>query len=229
PPPARGRRATSMSATIRLTTAQALVRYLAALRVITGHGLEPLFGGVFAIFGHGNVAGIGEALYRHRKELPTFRAHNEQAMAHAAIAYAKAHFRRRMMACTTSIGPGATNLLTAAALAHVNRLPVLFLPGDVFISRAPDPVLQQVEDFHDGGISANDCFKPVSRYFDRIVTPSQLLTALPRAVSVLTDPAQCGPVTLALPQDVQAAAYDYPEAFFAPTLVRIRAPLPEAV
>ena len=150
-------------------------------------------------------------------------------MAHAAIAYAKAHFRRRMMACTTSIGPGATNLITAAATAHVNRLPVLFLPGDVFVSRAPDPVLQQVEDFHDGGISANDCFKPVSRYFDRIVAPSQLLTALPRAIAVLTDPAQCGPVTLALPQDVQAQAYDYPEEFFAPTLVRIRAPLPEAV
>ena len=125
-------------------------------------------------------------------------------MAHAAIAFAKAHFRRRMMACTTSIGPGATNLITAAATAHVNRLPVLFLPGDVFVSRAPDPVLQQVEDFHDGGVSANDCFKPVSRYFDRIVAPSQLLTALPRAIAVLTDPAQCGPVTLALPQDVQA-------------------------
>ena len=171
--------------------------------------------------------GVGEALYRHRAALPTYRAHNEQAMAHAAIAFAKANFRRRMMACTTSIGPGATNLVTAAATAHVNRLPVLFLPGDVFVSRAPDPVLQQIEDFHDGGVSANDCFKPVSRYFDRIVAPSQLLTALPRAIAVLTDPAQCGPVTLALPQDVQAEAYDYPEAFFAPTLVRIRAPLPE--
>ena len=132
------------------------------------HG-EPLFAGVWAIFGHGNVAGVGEALYAHRDALPTYRAHNEQAMAHAAIAFAKAHFRRRMMACTTSIGPGATNLVTAAATAHVNRLPVLFLPGDVFVSRAPDPVLQQIEDFHDGGVSANDCFRPVSRYFDRIV------------------------------------------------------------
>ena len=129
----------------------------------------PLFGGVFAIFGHGNVAGIGEALYAHRDVLPTYRAHNEQAMAHAAIAYAKANMRRRMMACTTSIGPGATNLVTAAALAHVNRLPVLLLPGDIFVSRAPDPVLQQVEDFQDGTVSANDCFEPVSRYFDRIV------------------------------------------------------------
>ena len=215
--------------TIRLTMAQALVRFLAAQGTLCDGREVPLFAGVWAIFGHGNVAGVGEALYRHREALPTYRAHNEQAMAHAAIAFAKAHFRRRMMACTTSIGPGATNLITAAATAHVNRLPVLFLPGDVFVSRAPDPVLQQVEDFHDGGISANDCFKPVSRYFDRIVAPSQLLTALPRAIAVLTDPAQCGPVTLALPQDVQAEAYDYPEAFFAPTLVRIRAPLPDPV
>ncbi len=215
--------------TLRLTMAQALVRFLAAQGTICDGREVPLFAGVWAIFGHGNVAGVGEALYRHRAALPTYRAHNEQAMAHAAIAFAKAHFRRRMMACTTSIGPGATNLITAAATAHVNRLPVLFLPGDVFVSRAPDPVLQQIEDFHDGGISANDCFKPVSRYFDRIVAPSQLLTALPRAIAVLTDPAQCGPVTLALPQDVQAEAYDYPEAFFAPTLVRIRAPLPDPV
>jgi 3D-(3,5/4)-trihydroxycyclohexane-1,2-dione acylhydrolase (decyclizing) len=188
----------------------------------------PLFGGVWAIFGHGNVAGIGEALYRHRKELPTYRAYNEQAMAHAAIAYAKAHFRRRIMACTTSIGPGATNLVTAAALAHVNRLPVLFFPGDIFVSRAPDPVLQQVEDFHDGGVSANDCLKPVSRYFDRLVQPGQLLTALPRAIQVLTDPALCGPVTLALPQDVQAMAFDYPQVFFEPQTIVFRALPPDA-
>jgi 3D-(3,5/4)-trihydroxycyclohexane-1,2-dione acylhydrolase (decyclizing) len=204
---------------VRLTTAQALVRYLAALHTGAGNARVALFGGVFAIFGHGNVAGIGEALYRHREALPTYRAHNEQAMAHIAIAYAKAHMRRRMMACTTSIGPGATNLLTAAALAHVNRLPVLFLPGDVFMSRAPDPALQQVEDFHDGGVSANDCFKPVSRYFDRIAYPAQLLTALPRAIRVLTDAALCGPVTLALPQDVQTMAYDFPEDFFSPSAV----------
>ncbi len=214
--------------TLRLTMAQALVRFLAAQGTICDGREVPLFGGVWAIFGHGNVAGLGEALHRHRAELPTYRAHNEQAMAHAAIAYAKAHFRRRMMACTTSIGPGATNLITAAATAHVNRLPVLLLPGDVFVSRSPDPVLQQVEDFHDGGISANDCFRPVSRYFDRIVAPSQLLTALPRAIAVLTDPALCGPVTLALPQDVQAQAWDFPAAFFAPTIVRVRAPVPEA-
>jgi 3D-(3,5/4)-trihydroxycyclohexane-1,2-dione acylhydrolase (decyclizing) len=224
-------RAYAAAGTIRLTMAQALVRYLAALRAKTGlahAGEAPLFGGVFAIFGHGNVAGVGEALYRHRAELPTYRAHNEQAMAHAAIAYAKANMRRRMMACTTSIGPGATNLVTAAALAHVNRLPVLLLPGDTFSSRAPDPVLQQVEDFHDGGASANDCLKPVSRYFDRIMRPEQLLTALPRAIAVLTDPALCGPVTLALPQDVQTMAYDFPEAFFAPQTVLFRAPPADA-
>src|SRR5438874_9681809 len=223
-------KSSAATGTIRLTTAQALVRYLAALTADTGLpdvGTAPLFGGVFAIFGHGNVAGLGEALYHHRAELSTYRAHNEQAMAHTAIAYAKAHMRRRMMACTTSIGPGATNLVTAAALAHVNRLPVLLLPGDVFVSRAPDPVLQQVEDFHDGGASANDCFKPVSRYFDRIMHPEQLLTVLPRAIHVLTDPALCGPVTLALPQDVQTFAYDFPEAFFAPATVLFHAPVPD--
>ena len=160
--------------------------------------------------------------------LTTYRAHNEQAMAHAAIAYAKANMRRRMMACTTSIGPGATNMVTAAALAHVNRLPVLLLPGDVFVTRAPDPVLQQIEDFQDGTVSANDCFRPVSRYFDRIMHPAQLLVALPRAVRVLTDPALCGPVTLALPQDVQTMAYDYPAEFFAPTPVRFAAHAPVA-
>ena len=215
-----------MSKTIRLTMAQALVRYLAALRVDDAQGEAPLFGGVFAIFGHGNVAGIGEALFAHRDVLPTYRAHNEQAMAHAAIAYAKAHMRRRMMACTTSIGPGATNMVTAAALAHVNRLPVLLLPGDIFATRAPDPVLQQVEDFQDGTVSANDCFKPVSRYFDRIAHPAQLLTALPRAVRVLTDAAACGPVTLAMPQDAQTMAYDYPADFFAPPAITFAASPP---
>ena len=203
-------------ATIRLTMAQALVRYLAQQRTECDGRSVPLFGGVWAIFGHGNVAGIGEALAAHRAELPTYRAHNEQAMALAAIGYAKAMHRRRMMACTTSIGPGATNMVTAAAVAHVDRLPVLLLPGDVFASRRPDPVLQQVESFGDGTVSANDCFRPVSRYFDRITRPEQIIAALPRAMSVLTDPAECGPVTLALCQDVQAEAFDYPEQFFAP-------------
>ncbi len=200
--------------TIRLTMAQALVRYLAAQRGIRDGKDVPLFAGMWAIFGHGNVAGIGEALYQVQDTLPTFRAHNEQAMAHSAIAFAKAARRRQMMACTTSIGPGATNMVTAAAVAHVNRLPVLFIPGDVYASRRPDPVLQQVEDFGDGTVSANDCFRPVSRFFDRITRPEQILTALPRALSVLTDPAECGPVTLALCQDVQAEAYDYPAEFF---------------
>jgi 3D-(3,5/4)-trihydroxycyclohexane-1,2-dione acylhydrolase (decyclizing) len=208
--------------TLRLTMAQALVRYLAAQRTECEGRIEPLFAGVWAIFGHGNVAGIGEALSGARDRLPTYRAHNEQAMAHAAIAFAKASRRRRMMACTTSIGPGATNMVTAAAVAHVNRLPVLLLPGDVFASRRPDPVLQQVEDFSDGTVSANDCFRPVSRYFDRITRPEQILTALPRALAVLTDPAECGPATLALCQDVQAEAFDYPERFFAERVWRLR-------
>jgi 3D-(3,5/4)-trihydroxycyclohexane-1,2-dione acylhydrolase (decyclizing) len=198
--------------------AQALARYLSRqMTEIDGEKL-PLFAGVWAIFGHGNVAGLGEALYQVREVLPTLRGQNEQSMAHAAIAYAKATFRRRMMACTSSIGPGATNMVTAAAVAHVNRLPVLLLPGDVFASRLPDPVLQQVEDFGDGTVSANDAFRPVSRYFDRITRPEQIIPALRRAMQVLTDPAECGPVTLALCQDVQAEAFDYPETFFAEQL-----------
>ncbi len=214
--------------TIRLTMAQALVRYLAAQRCEQDDRDAPLFAGVWAIFGHGNVAALGEALWHVRDHLPTYRAHNEQAMAHAAIAFAKATRRRRMMACTTSIGPGATNMVTAAALAHVNRLPVLLLPGDVFAGRAPDPVLQQVEDFADGTVSANDCFRPVSRYFDRITRPEQILSALPRALDILTDPGACGPVTLALCQDVQAEAFDYPASFFEPRIRSPRRPPPEA-
>ena len=201
--------------TIRLTMAQAVVRFLAAQKTEVEGQVLPLFGGVWAIFGHGNVAGMGEALHGARESLATFRSHNEQAMAHAAIAFAKASRRRRMMACTTSIGPGATNMVTAAAVAHVNRLPVLLLPGDVFANRRPDPVLQQVENFSDGTVSANDCFRPVSRYFDRISRPEQIVPALQRAMTVLTDPAECGPVTLALCQDTQAEAYDYPQSFFA--------------
>ena len=214
--------------TIRLTLAQAIVRHLAALRVELDDGsVVPWCGGVFAIFGHGNVAGLGEALHASRASLPTWRAHNEQAMAHAAIAYAKANMRRRVLAVTTSIGPGATNLVTAAALAHVNRLPVLLLPGDIFCSRAPDPVLQQLEDFHHGDLSANDSLRPVTRFFDRIVRPEQILTALPHAVRVMTDPASCGPVCLALPQDVQAEAFDCPESFLAPPTLHLRRPAPD--
>ena len=218
-----------MNKTVRLTLAQALVKHLAALRVELDDGtVVPYCPGAWAIFGHGNVAGLGEALWAERETFPTWRAHNEQAMAHAAIAFAKAHMRQRIMAVTTSIGPGATNLLTAAALAHVNRIPVLLLPGDVFASRAPDPVLQQVEAFHGGDLSANDAFRPLVRYFDRLTRPEQVLTALPRAVQVMTDPAACGPVCLALPQDVQAMAFDCPESFLHPGLLRIRRPEPDA-
>ena len=216
----------SLMTTIRLTMAQALTRYLASQKTIIDGRTMPIFAGVWAIFGHGNVAGMGEALYQHRDDLPTFRAHNEQAMAHAAIAFTKASFRRRMMAVTSSIGPGATNMVTACAMAHVNRLPVLFLPGDIFANRRPDPVLQQVEDFSDGTVSANDVFRPVSRYFDRITRPEQILAALPRAMAVLTDPADCGPVTLSLCQDVQAEAYDYPAAFFDEKVWTQRRPRP---
>jgi 3D-(3,5/4)-trihydroxycyclohexane-1,2-dione acylhydrolase (decyclizing) len=198
--------------TIRLTAAQAMVRYLA--RQLNEDGV-PFLAGAWAIFGHGNVAGLGEALHAAGDDFPTWRAHNEQGMAHAAIAYAKALNRKRAMAVTTSIGPGALNMVTAAALAHVNRLPVLLIPGDVFANRAPDPVLQQVEDFGDGTVSANDAFRPVSRYFDRITRPEQLLTALPRAFATMTDPADCGPVTLAFCQDVQTEAFDWPAEFFA--------------
>ena len=207
---------------IRLTMAQAVVKYLAAQKVESEGEILPMFGGVFAIFGHGNVAGMGEALHQYREILPTLRAHNEQGMAHAAIAYAKQHDRQRMMACTSSIGPGAANMVTAAALAHVNRLPVLFLPGDVFASRAPDPVLQQVENYTDATTSTSDCFRPVSRYFDRITRPEQILTSLPVALHTLTDPQQCGPVTLSLCQDVQAEAYDYPAWFFEEKVHRLR-------
>ena len=218
--------------TIRLTAAQAMVRWLSMQMTDEG---ERFVEGCWAIFGHGNVAGIGEALHQGQHgtlcgntPFPTWRGQNEQSMAHAAIAYAKAKARRRAHAVTSSIGPGATNMVTAAALAHVNRLPVLFIAGDVFASRRPDPVLQQVEDFGDGTVSANDCFRPVVRYFDRIQRPEQLLSALPRALRVMTDPADCGPVCLAFCQDVQAEAFDWPEDFFAERVWRIRRPEPDA-
>jgi 3D-(3,5/4)-trihydroxycyclohexane-1,2-dione acylhydrolase (decyclizing) len=211
--------------TIRLTAAQAMVRYFANQLNEDG---EPFLAGVWAIFGHGNVLGLGEALHEAGDALPTYRGQNEQTMAHAAIAYAKASNRRRAMMVTSSIGPGATNMVTAAALAHVNRIPCLFVPGDVFATRQPDPVLQQTEDFQDGTVSANDCFRPVSRYYDRIMRPEHLLTALPRAMRVMTDPAECGPVTLAFCQDTQTEAYDYPESFFDTKVWYQRRPAPDA-
>lgn len=213
-----------MSDTIRLTAAQAMTRWLSVQTTEAG---ERFIEGVWAIFGHGNVAGLGEALHGIGEALPTWRGQNEQTMAHAAIAYAKTRRRHRAQAVTSSIGPGATNMVTAAALAHVNRLPVLFIPGDVFANRRPDPVLQQIEDFDDGTVSANDCFRPVTRYFDRISRPEHLLTALPRAMRTLTDPVDCGPVCLAFCQDVQAEAFDWPLDFFAPRVWRVRRPEPD--
>jgi 3D-(3,5/4)-trihydroxycyclohexane-1,2-dione acylhydrolase (decyclizing) len=214
----------TMSDTIRLTSAQAMVKWLSVQMTPEG---ERFIDGIWGIFGHGNVCGLGEALHQAGEAFPTWRGQNEQTMAHTAIAYAKAHKRKRAQAVTSSIGPGATNMVTAAALAHVNRIPVLFVPGDVFANRAPDPVLQQIEDFEDGTVSANDCFRAVSRYYDRISRPEQLLTALPRALRVMTDPAACGPVTLSFCQDTQAEAYDYPVSFFEPRVWHIRRPEPD--
>ena len=199
---------------IKLTAAQALIRFMIAQKVKINDEIKPLFPGVWAIFGHGNVAGIGEALFQHQEALPTFRGQNEQSMAHAAIAFSKTLNRQQIMACTSSAGPGSTNIVTAAALAHINRIPLLLLPGDTFATRIPDPVLQQLEDDTDQTLTTNDCFKPVSRFFDRIMRPEQLLTSLPQAIRVLTDPVDTGTVTIAFPQDVQTMSWNYPERFF---------------
>lgn len=203
---------------IRLTMAQALLRFLANQYVVMD-GVEQRFvEGVFGIFGHGNVTGLGEALEYDAEGLTYYQGHNEQGMAHTAIAFAKQHNRLRIFACTSSIGPGATNMVTAAATATTNRIPLLLLPGDVFSCRQPDPVLQQLEVPHDYTLSVNDCFKPVSRYWDRISRPEQLMTACLNAFRVLTDPADTGAVTLCLPQDVQSECYDYPASFFSKRL-----------
>jgi 3D-(3,5/4)-trihydroxycyclohexane-1,2-dione acylhydrolase (decyclizing) len=210
--------------TIRLTMAQALVKYLINQRIMIDGHEQPLFPGVFAIFGHGNVTCLSEALEAVQDELPTWRGQNEQSMALAAIAYAKAKKRRQIMVATSSIGPGATNMVTAAAVAHTNRLPVLLLAGDYYVSRAPDPVLQQVEQFNDPTISVNDAFKPVTRYWDRITRPEQIIQSLPQAVATMLDPADCGPAFLGLCQDTQAEAFDYPIRFFEPRVHRIPRP-----
>src|SRR3954466_16173373 len=206
--------------------AQAVVKFLAAQRTARDGREQPLFGGVFGIFGHGNVAGIGQALQEQGEALPFYLPRNEQAMVHTAAAYARMHNRLRTLACTSSIGPGATNMITRAAGATINRVPVLLLPGDIFASRPTAPVLQQLESSQSQDVSVNDCFKPVSRYWDRLTRPEQIVTALPEAMRVLTSPAETGAVTLALPQDVQAEAYDYPAALFEPrvwTIPRARA------
>src|SRR5688572_7558357 len=200
---------------IRLTLAQALVRYLAVQSSERDGRRQPFFAGMFGIFGHGNVAGIGQALDQHGG-LRYYQCRNEQAMVHTAAAFAKMSNRLRTLACTTSIGPGATNLVTGAAGATINRVPVLLLPGDIFANRAPAPVLQQLESSSTQDISVNDCLRPVSRYWDRLYRPEQLLTALPEAMRVLTSPSETGTVTLALPQDAQTEAFEYPDAFFEP-------------
>ena len=213
--------------TVRLTMAQALVQYLCAQQTLIDGKTEPLFPGVFAIFGHGNVTCLSEALAAVKERLPTWRGQNEQSMALAAVAFAKARLRRQIMVATSSIGPGATNMITAAAVAHANRLPVLLLSGDTFANRLPDPVLQQVEHFESPSTSVNDAFRAVTRYWDRIVRPEQILQSLPQAVATMLDPADCGPAFLSLCQDTQEVAYDYPEAFFAPTVWSIPRPRPD--
>ena len=217
------------TSTVRLTTAQALVRWMTVQRSeLLDGSVVPLFAGVFGIFGHGNVLGLGTALHEVRDELPTWRGQTEQGMALAAVGYARATDRRQVMAATSSVGPGALNMVTAAGLAHANRLPVLLLPGDTFTGRAPDPVLQQVEHFGDPTASVNDAFRAVSRYFDRIVRPEQLLSTLPQVARVLTDPADTGPVVLALPQDVQVEEHDFPVAMFEERVHRVPRPRPDA-
>jgi 3D-(3,5/4)-trihydroxycyclohexane-1,2-dione acylhydrolase (decyclizing) len=213
--------------TVRLTMAQALVRFLANQYVERDGTEQRFFAGCFGIFGHGNVAGVGQALQQYADAMPYLQARNEQAMVHASSAYARQKNRLQTLACTSSIGPGATNMVTGAALATINRLPVLLLPGDIFASRGPDPVLQQLEAAHDGTLSVNDCLRPVSRYFDRIVRPEQLMPAALSAMRVLTNQAETGAVTLALPQDVQAEACDYPEEFFEKRVWRVGRPVPE--
>jgi len=212
----------------RITAAQALVRFLAVQHVERDGVEQRFFGGCFGIFGHGNVAGIGQALYQYPDLLTYYQARNEQAMVHTAVGYARMKNRLAALACTTSIGPGATNLVTGAALATVNRLPVLLLPGDVFASRRPDPVLQQLEVPSRGDVSVNDALQPVSRYFDRIERPEQLLAAAPAALRVLVNQAETGAVTLAFPQDVQAEAYDYPDEFLERRVWHVLRPEPDS-
>lgn len=211
----------------RMTVAQAIVAWLANQVIETDGRTQRICGGGFGIFGHGNAPSLGEALYEARAELPLFRGQNEQSMGFAAAAYAKAHLRRRFMFCTASAGPGTANLLTAAALAHANRLPMLMLCGDNFATRLPDPVLQQLEHFGNPTLGVTDAFKAVCRYWDRITHPAQIMNSLPAALATMLDPADCGPAFIALPQDLQGWAWEYPEAFFAPRTHRIRRAAPD--
>ena len=216
---------------MRLTVAQALVRFLAAQEIERDGERRRFFAGCFGIFGHGNLAGLGQALQQHQDLLPFHQARNEQAMVHVASGYARQRNRLGTYACTTSIGPGATNMVTGAALATINRLPVLLLPSDTFATRAPHPVLQQLELPHDATVSVNDCLRPVSRFFDRVERPEQLFSAALEAMRVLTDPADTGAVTLALPEDVQTEAVEVPDGFLEPRVWTVyrRPPAPEAL
>jgi 3D-(3,5/4)-trihydroxycyclohexane-1,2-dione acylhydrolase (decyclizing) len=216
-----------MANTRRLTMGQAIVEFVTQQYTSLDGVEQPFFAGVFSIFGHGNVAGIGQALIQAKDRLPSYFPRNEQAMVHTAVGFAKMANRRRTLACTSSIGPGATNMLTGAALATINRLPVLLLPGDIFATRGPAPVLQQLESAASQDVSVNDCLRPVSKYWDRINRPEQLITALPEALRVLTSPAETGAVTLCLPQDVQTEAFDYPEALFRKRVWTIARPRPD--
>jgi 3D-(3,5/4)-trihydroxycyclohexane-1,2-dione acylhydrolase (decyclizing) len=211
----------------RMTVAQAIVAWLAQQYIEINGKPQRICGGGFGIFGHGNAPSLGEALYAARNELPLYRGQNEQSMGFAAAAYAKTHLRRRFMFCTASAGPGTANLLTAAALAHANRLPMLMLCGDNFATRLPDPVLQQLEHFGNPTLGVTDAFKAVCRFWDRITHPAQILNSLPAALNTMLDPADCGPAFIALPQDLQGWAWDYPETFFAPRTHRIRRAAPD--
>ena len=209
---------------IKLTCAHAIVKHLISQKILINGKKEQLFAGVFGIFGHGNVACLGQALQENQKELPTWRGHHEQNMALTGIAYARAKRRKQIFVATSSVGPGSTNMVTAAAVAMSNRLPLLLLPGDTYASRIPEPVLQQVEHFNNPGITQNDAFKPVTRYFDRITRPEQILQSLPQAIQIMLDPADCGPACLSLSQDIQGEVFDYPEEFFKERVHTIRRP-----
>ena len=212
---------------IKLTCAHAIVKFLTSQKILIDGKKEPLFAGAFGIFGHGNVACLGQALEENKDKLPTYRGHHEQNMALTGIAYARAKRRKQVFVATSSVGPGSTNMVTAAAVAMSNRLPILFLPGDTYANRMPDPVLQQVEHFNNPGITQNDAFKPVTKYFDRITRPEQILQTFPQAVQVLLDPADCGPACISLSQDIQGETYDYPEEFFVERVHNIRRPKPD--
>ena len=212
---------------IKLTCAHAIIKHLIAQKILIDGKKEQLFAGAFGIFGHGNVACLGQALQENQDKLPTYRGHHEQNMALTGIAYARAKRRRQFFVATSSVGPGSTNMVTASAVAMSNRLPILFLPGDTYANRMPDPVLQQVEHFNNPGITQNDAFKPVTKYFDRITRPEQILQTLPQAIQTMLDPADCVPACLSLSQDVQGETYEYPEEFFKERVHNIRRPRPD--